>query len=142
MAQRSIMSRFVLEPVTICDGFLTFEVARGATIATLLPITNTSSGPGYDMWNPARWIRRRLADPASLPAVELVTVFGHGKHTCPAQPFSLAAMTAATMALLSSFEWTPGWALRPTPLLAQIGGVSRASGPCPVAYRRTSPRGR
>ena len=140
MAQRSIMSRFVLEPVTISDGTRCFDVARGATIATLLPLTNTSSAPGYDKWIPSRWNRRRLADASTLQAVELVTVFGHGKHTCPAQPFSLAALTAATTALVTCFEWTPGWDLRPRPVPAQIGGVARASGPCPVAYRKVSPR--
>ena len=93
LAQRSIMSRYVLEPVILFDGTQSFEVARGTTIATLLPLTNTSAAPGYDKWEPSRWNRRRLADSSSLPAVELVTVFGHGKHTCPAQPFSLAAMT-------------------------------------------------
>lgn len=141
MAQRSIMSRFVLEPVTFFDGFVTFEVAHGTTIATLLPVTNTTSAPGYDTWDPSRWSKRRLADPGSLPAVELVTVFGHGKHTCPAQPFSLAAMTVATMTLLSKFDWTPGWVKHPRPLPAQIGGVSRAADPCPVTYRRKSIRG-
>jgi cytochrome P450 len=135
MAQRSIMSRFVIDTVTIDDGSQTFDVPRGVTVATLLPLTNTSA-PGYDRWIPSRWSRRRLADPSSLGAIELVTVFGHGKHTCPAQPFSLAAMTAATTALLSSFEWTPGWATPPAPVPAQIGGVARAAGPCPVSYRK------
>ncbi len=129
------MSRFVLEPVTIADGSQTFDIPPGVTVATLLPLTNTSA-PGYDRWIPSRWSRRRLADPSSLGGVELVTVFGHGKHTCPAQPFSLAAMTAATTALLSSFEWTPGWATRPAPVPAQIGGVARAAGPCPVSYSK------
>lgn len=136
MAQRSIMSRYVLEPVRLFDGHQSFEIARGATIATLLPLTNTTAAPGYDTWNPSRWNRRRLADTSSLPAVELVTVFGHGKHTCPAQPFSLAAMTAATMTLLANFEWTPDWKQSPIPVRAQIGGVARSAGPCLVAYRR------
>ena len=95
MAQRSIMTRFVLEPITISDGVQSFAVAPGTTVATLLPLTNTTAAPGYDQWDPSRWNRRRLADPSSLPANELVTVFGHGKHTCPAQPFSIVAMTAA-----------------------------------------------
>ena len=140
MAQRSIMSRYVLEPVTLFDGSRTFEVGPGTTIATLLPLTNTSSAPGYDRWDPSRWNRRRLADPDALAAVELVTVFGHGKHSCPAQPFSLAAITAAVTTLLSSFAWTPGWTERPRPVPAQIGGVARAAGPCPVTYRRRPDR--
>ncbi len=135
MAQRSIMSRFVLDTVTLDDGYHSYEVSPGVTVATLLPLTNTSA-PGYDRWVPSRWSRRRLADPSSLGGVELVTVFGHGKHTCPAQPFSLAAMTAAMTALLSLLEWTPGWATRPTPVPAQIGGVARAAGRCPIAYRK------
>jgi cytochrome P450 len=136
MAQRSIMSRYVLEPVSLFDGSRSFEIARGVTIATLLTLTNTSAAPGYDTWDPSRWNRRRLADTSSLPAVELVTVFGHGKHTCPAQPFSLAAMTAAAATLLSNFEWMPDWTQSPSPVRAQIGGVARAAEPCPVAYSR------
>jgi len=136
MAQRSIMSRYVLETVVLSDGSNTFEVDPGVTIATLLPLTNTSSAPGYDTWKPDRWNRRRLADTHDLEAVELVTVFGHGKHTCPAQPFSLAAMTAATMTLLSNFEWVPNWVERPEPVPAQIGGVARAGSPCSVLYQR------
>jgi cytochrome P450 len=138
MAQRSIMSRYVLQPVKISDGSTTFDVSPGATIATLLPLTNMSSAPGYDVWRPSRWNRRRLADATSLVAIELVTVFGHGKHTCPAQPFSLAAMTAAAMALISIFDWTPGWVDRPRPVSAQIGGVSRASEPCQATYQRVN----
>jgi cytochrome P450 len=134
IAQRSIMSRYVLEPVSLFDGADTFVVERGTTIATLLPLTNTTSAPGYDTWDPSRWNRRRLADTSSLLAVELVTVFGHGKHTCPAQPFSLAAITAVATAFLSNFEWTPGWVEHPRPVSAQIGGVARAAGPCAASY--------
>jgi hypothetical protein len=38
--------------------------------------------------------------------------------------------------LLRSFRWDAGWTGRPVPLRTQIGGVARASGPCPVSYRR------
>jgi cytochrome P450 len=136
IAQRSIMARYVLEPVSLHDGVRSFEVGRGATIATLLPLTNTSAAPGLDTWDPSRWNRRRLADTSCLQAVELVTVFGHGKHTCPAQPFSLAAITAATMTLLSNFHWAPCWTQSPMPVRAQIGGVARSGVPSPVAYRK------
>ena len=34
----------------------------------------------------------------------LVTAFGHGRHTCPAQPFSLAAMTTAMTRLLGRYR--------------------------------------
>jgi cytochrome P450 len=140
LAQRSIMSRYVLEPVTFDDGESTYLVPPGVTIATLLPLTNTSAGPGLEVWDPGRWSRRRLARPL-LEAPELVTSFGHGRHTCPAQPFSLATMAAAVTRLLSTFEWETGWAGRPRPVPAQIGGVARTDDPCPASYRRAHPSG-
>lgn len=56
----------------------------------------------------------------------LVTAFGHGRHTCPAQSFSLSAMSLAARRLLSAYEMTPRWTTRPTPVAAQIGGVARS----------------
>ena len=71
---------------------------------------------------------------------QLLTALGHGKHRCPAQPFSGAAMTAATTRLLGHYEVTPQWTSYPTPVPAQIGGVARSGVPCPASYerRRTS----
>ncbi len=68
------------------------------------------------------------------PSPMLVTAFGHGRHSCPAQPFSLAAMTAATTRLLREYRMTPGWTTHPQPVPAQIAGVARAEGPCLVDY--------
>jgi len=136
LAQRSIMARYVLEPVAIDVGDAIYEASVGATIATLLPLTNTSAAPGLESWDPDRWNRRRLADPSVLAAVELVSVFGHGRHTCPAQPFSLSFMATAATGLLAAFELEPGWIERPDPVRAQIGGVARAASPCPLRYRR------
>jgi cytochrome P450 len=136
LAQRSIMARYVLSPVSLDVGDVVHEIGPGATVATLLPLTNTSAAPGFDKWDPSRWNRRRLADGSQLAAVELVTSFGHGRHTCPAQPFSLAAMTNATTRLLAEFELDPGWIGRPESLRAQIGGVARSAEPCLVRYRR------
>ena len=136
LAQRSIMARYVTEPVAIDTGDAVHEVGAGATIATLLPLTNTSAAPGLGSWDPDRWKRRRLADPSALAAIELVTVFGHGRHTCPAQPFSLATMTAAAARFSAAFDMEPTWLDEPHPVRAQIGGVARAAGPCPVRYRR------
>ena len=93
-----------------------------------------SAAPGLAAWDPDRWAGRRLADAARLPAVELVTAFGHGRHTCPAQPFSLAAMTSAATRLLSAFDLDAGWSEPPRPVAAQIGGVARAAAPCPLTY--------
>ncbi len=136
LAQRSIMARYVTAPVPLDVGDAVYEVGAGATVATLLPLTNTSAAPGLEAWDPGRWNRRRLADPSALAAVELVTAFGHGRHTCPAQPFSLSAMTTAATRLFAAFDLDPGWADHPYPVRAQIGGVARAAGPCPVGYRR------
>ena len=136
LSQRSIMARYVLAPVTVDVGDAVHEVSPGATVATLLPLTNTSAAPGLESWDPDRWNRRRLADTSALGAVELVTVFGHGRHTCPAQPFSLSTMTAAATRFAAAFDMEPAWTAAPVPVRAQIGGVARAAGPCPVTYRR------
>lgn len=136
LAQRSIMGRTVLEAVEFDTGDATYTVSPGATIATLLPLTNTGSAPGYDQWQPERWNRSRLADPSALASPALVTAFGHGKHSCPAQPFSIAAMSMALTHLTGAFDIVPGWSTYPVPVPAQIGGVARANDPCPIEYRR------
>jgi hypothetical protein len=43
-------------------------------------------------------------------------------------------MTTATTRLLGTYDLDPGWTERPRPVPAQIGGVARADGPCPVSY--------
>ncbi|MEP9364988.1 hypothetical protein ABLE68_18640 [Nocardioides sp. CN2-186] len=140
LAQRSIMARHVMAPVHLAVGDATYAVAPGVTIATLLPLLNTSAAPGLDTWEPDRWARHRLADTGALASPQLVTAFGHGRHTCPAQPFSLSAMTAAVSHLFGTFELTPGWTSYPAPVPAQIGGVARAASPCPVTYSRRRTR--
>ena len=136
MAQRSIMSRAVLTGVTFDAGDVVIDVPAGWTIATLLPLLNTSAAPGLEHWDPERWNRHRLNDADALPSPMLVTAFGHGRHSCPAQSFSLSAMVAAMTHLLATYELTPGWSSHPRPVPAQIGGVARASGPTPVHYLR------
>ena len=109
LAQRSIMARAVLAPVAFDTGDGVVDVPPGWTIATLLPLLNTSAAAGLDRWDPNRWHRHRLADRWDLASPMLVTAFGHGRHSCPAQPFSLAAMTAAMTRLLGRYQMTPGW---------------------------------
>ena len=116
MAQRSIMARFTLAPFTIELEEGPLEVPSGMTVATLLPLTNRSAAPGLDIWDPTRWNRRRLRTPNGLAAAELVTVFGHGGHSCPARPFSLAAMTLTSRRLLSQFRWELSWPGHPDPV--------------------------
>ncbi|WP_170285991.1 cytochrome [Nocardioides rubriscoriae] len=134
LAQRSIMARTVLAPVSLDDGTTTYAVPPGWTIATLLPLLNTSAAPGLEGWDPDRWDRHRLRDVEGLASPRLVTAFGHGRHTCPAQPFSLAAMSTAMVRLVEAYDLTPLWGSHPAPVPAQIGGVARAAGPVPVAY--------
>lgn len=134
LAQRSIMSRAVLTPVDLDTGDRVHRVPAGWFIATLLPLLNTSAAPGLTEWNPDRWHRHRLADEASLPSPVMVTAFGRGRHSCPAQPFSLAAMSAAMTRLLGGYVMSPRWAAHPRPVPAQIGGVARAVGPAVVDY--------
>ena len=134
MAQRSIMSRAVLSPVDFDTGDVCYRVPAGWTISTLLPLLNTSAAPGLDRWDPDRWHRHRLADQTALLSPTLVTAFGHGRHSCPAQPFSLSAMTAAMTHLVCRYELTPRWANHPRPVPAQIGGVARAADACPIDY--------
>ena len=138
LGQRSIMLRSVLSATTVADEHHTYAVPAGAQVATLLPLTNTSAGPGLEVYDPDRWARRRLRDEASLPARELVTTFGHGAHTCPAQPFSLAAMCASADRFFAAFDVEAGFDAV-VPLAVQIGGVARAGAPCTVTYRRRPP---
>ncbi len=133
LAQRSIMTRTVLSPVLLDTGDVAYQVPPGWNIATLLPLLNASAAPGLERWDPDRWTGHRLAE-AALPSPMLVTAFGHGRHSCPAQPFSLAAMTAATTQLLRGYRMTPRWTSHPLPVPAQIGGVARAAGRCPIDY--------
>jgi cytochrome P450 len=140
LAQRSIMSRTVLSPVRLDTGEVSYQVPPGWTIATLLPLLNTSVAPGLENWDPDRWTRHRLTDEKALPSPMLVTAFGHGRHSCPAQPFSLSAMTAAMTHLCGRYQMTPDWTTHPRPVPAQIGGVARADGQCVLHYLARLPR--
>ena len=70
LAQRSIMSRAVLAPVDLDTGDVTYRVPAGWTIATLLPLLNTSVAPGLERWDPDRWHRHRLADQDALAVAD------------------------------------------------------------------------
>jgi cytochrome P450 len=128
----------VLAPTTVRDEHAEYQVAAGAQIATLLPLTNTSAMPGLETYDPDRWNRRRLKDESGLPARELVTTFGYGEHTCPAQPFSLGAMCRSAGRLVQHYDLEPEFT-EVVPLAVQIGGVARSEHPCPMRYRRRSP---
>ncbi len=135
VAQRSIMLRAVLRPCVIDGGSEQYAVGRGVALATLLPLTNCPAGTDLARYDPDRWARRRLRADRLPAARELVTTFGHGPHTCPAQPFSLAVMTAALATFVDRYDLELlDSKVRPKP--GQIGGVARSDGPCRVRYTR------
>jgi cytochrome P450 len=102
----------------------------------MLSVTNPSAAPGFDEFDPSRYAGRRLADAAAaaLPARELVSTFGHGRHSCPAQRFSISAIRIALRALIDRFELRPEFE-SVEPRRRQIGGIARAERACLVAYR-------
>ena len=135
VAQRSITLRRVLSEVEIDDGRTRYRVAPGAFVTTTLAVTNTGAAPELARFDPGHYEGRRLKPVAGLATPELVSTFGHGRHACPAQRFSISAIRIALTGLLARFELTPQFA-GAMPLRAQIGGVARAAAPCRVAYRR------
>ena len=133
--QRSIMLRAVLTPTEVSDEHHTYRLAPGTLVATYLPLLNLEALPGLDRYSPDHWVRRRLRDEHRLATREQVTTFGHGRHTCPAQPFSLAAMTRAVARLVETYDVEAVFS-DPRPVTGQIGGVARSETPCPMRYRR------
>jgi cytochrome P450 len=73
LAQRSIMARYVLKPMSLDVGDFVHEVPPGVTVATLLPMTNSSSSPGLEVWDPNHWKGRRLAEGSKLPSGTVAT---------------------------------------------------------------------
>jgi len=137
IGQCSVMLRTVMQEVEIDDGHTRYRLAPGVTLATMLALTNTTSAPGLDRYDPDRWDGRRLRAEDQLPAREAVTTFGFGPHRCPAQRFSLSAITRTVSRLTARYDLTAEFdAVRPMP--EQIGGVARAADPCPIAYRERS----
>ena len=137
IGQCSVMLRTVMQEVEIDDGHTRYTLAPGVTLATMLALTNTTAAPGLDGYDPDRWDGRRLRDEDQLPTREAVTTFGFGPHRCPAQRFSLSAITRTVGRLAARYELTAGFdAVRTRP--EQIGGVGRAADPCPISYRERS----
>jgi cytochrome P450 len=134
MAQRSITLRQVLRPVELDDGVRTYRVDPGVMIATMLSVTNTSAAPGLDHFDLDHYQGRRLAPSVALPTKEIVSTFGHGIHTCPAQRFSISAIAIAIRGLLERFDLEPRFS-RARPRSRQIGGVARSERACVVRYR-------
>ncbi len=135
VAQRSITMRQVLRPVEMDTDAGTYRIAPGTLITTMLSVTNTTADSRLAAFDADHYAGRKLVVADELAAKELVSTFGHGSHTCPAQRFSISAIRSAVTRLIGAYDLTPNFA-HPGPLTRQIGGVARADRPCPVIYRR------
>jgi cytochrome P450 len=132
-AQRSLTLRRVLRPFELETETGKHRLAPGVMLATMLSVTNPTAAPDLERFDPDHWRGRRLADAAAPPARELVSTFGHGRHACPAQRFSISAIRIALRRLLERYELAPLFRSA-APRRRQIGGVARAAAPCFVAY--------
>jgi cytochrome P450 len=135
LAQRSLTLRQVLRPLELDDGRTKYTLAPGVLVATMLSVTNPTAAAGMDRFDPDHYEGRSPARSLALPARELVSTFGHGRHTCPAQRFSISAIRTAVQRLVERFELSPRFRSA-SPRRRQLGAVARSERPCAVAYRR------
>lgn len=133
MSQRSIVLRRVVSTVELSDERDTYRLAPGTLVTTMLSVTNRSAADGLDHFDASNFRGGTFVRAGELPARELVTTYGHGKHTCPAHRFSTSAIRHAAAELFRRFNLTPLFE-EVRPLRRQIGGVARADRPCVVAY--------
>jgi cytochrome P450 len=134
MAQRSITLRQTLTTTDVTDGARSYALAPGVMLTTMLSVNNTSAVPGLNVFDPTHYEGRRLSERVVLPARELVSTFGHGRHACPAQRFSISAIRIAIRRLVERYTLRPRFR-SVVPRRQQIGGVARAAHPCVVEYR-------
>ncbi|MCS5616979.1 MAG: cytochrome P450, partial [Pirellulales bacterium] len=93
------------------------------------------SGPDLDQFDPDHYAGRRLASHIAVEGRERVSTFGHGRHSCPAQRFSISAIRIALRQLLDRFDLAPRFESA-APRRRQLGAVARAERPCLVDYSR------
>jgi len=134
LAQRSITLRLVLRPLDLELEDGAYRIEPGVLLTTMLSVTNTSAAPGLDRFDPAHYDGRRLAPQVTVPAKELVSTFGHGSHSCPAQRFAVTAIRVAVRRLTAHYDLIPRFSAA-EPRRRQLGAVARAQDPCVVAYR-------
>lgn len=135
LSQRSLTLRRVMVPLDVHDGVRAHRLEPGVMVATMLSVNNASAAPDLERFDPAHYEGRRLAKRVGLERRELVSTFGHGEHSCPAQRFSISAIRVAVRRLLDHYALAPRFD-RPRPLRRQLGAVARAARPCPVEYRQ------
>lgn len=133
LRQRSIVLRQVLRPTELCDEETAYQAEPGVFLATMMSVTNTTALANLDRFDPRNYRGPRFERAGELPAKELVTTFGHGRHACPAQVFSVAAIRTTVQRLLRHYTFTRKFR-DPQPLARQLGGIARADRACPVEY--------
>jgi cytochrome P450 len=133
MSQRSIVLRRVVSPIEISDENRTYRLSPGTLVTTMVSVTNRFAAAGLEQFNVDNYRGATFVRADELSARELVTTYGHGKHSCPAHRFSTLAIRHAISELFRRFELTPLFA-DPLPLRRQIGGVARADRACEVSY--------
>lgn len=125
LGQRSIMLRAALRPFEFDDGIAVRTLTPGTFLATMLPLTNLTGG----RFDPSRWRASGAHRDVS------VTTFGHGSHRCPAQRFSMQAITRTVRAVRAAFELQALFdGVIPLPM--QIGGVARNAAPALIHLTR------
>jgi cytochrome P450 len=134
LAQRSITLRNVMRPLDLDDERGRYRLEPGVLLTTMLSVNNATAAAGLDAFDPAHYDGRRLAADVPVATRELVSTFGHGAHSCPAQRFAISAIRIAVRRLLDRYDVTPAFASA-TPRPRQLGAVARADHPCVVAYR-------
>ncbi len=131
LGQRSLTLRKVMRTTQFEDGERSYEVRPGLYIATMLSVTNTSS-EDLARFDPENYAGNRWANRIATPGPEYISTFGHGRHACPAQRFSLHMAKIVVTRALDRFRLEPVWDVMPTPSDRQMGGVARPGQPARV----------
>jgi cytochrome P450 len=135
MTQRSIVLRRVVTPIDFEHGNEIHHLPPGTLVTTMVSVTNTTAAPWLAKFDISNYRGSVFPRSRELAAPELVTTYGHGKHTCPAHRFSTSAITQAISELVRHFDLEPRYK-DPNPRPRQLGGVARADRLCKIAYSR------
>ncbi|GAB5450433.1 MAG: hypothetical protein Hals2KO_07610 [Halioglobus sp.] len=131
LGQRSLTLRKVMRTAQFDDGERSYQVSPGLYIATMLSVTNAST-EDLARFDPDNYARNRWANRIATPGPETISTFGHGRHACPAQRFSLHMVKIVITRVLDRFRLEPAWTVMPTPSDRQMGGVARPGQPACV----------
>ncbi|MCR9105467.1 MAG: cytochrome P450 [Gammaproteobacteria bacterium] len=135
LAQRSLTLRKVMAPLEFDDGEQTYAVRPGIYITSMLSVTNTQT-PQLAQFNPDHYVGNKLAANVQPAGKETISTFGHGKHACPAQRFSLHMAKVVITQLVSRFSVSTCYTGSAQPSVRQMGGVSRPQEPARLRLTR------